>query len=130
MGGWNDHLWHPSNHPEDKFEDIECENNPEDPPAGTRLVPFGREFWIESDDFRGDAPKKWFRLSPGAEVRLKHAYLIVYNEVIKSDAGEVIELRCSHDPKTRGGEAPDGRKVRGTLHWVSVAHALSAEMRT
>jgi glutaminyl-tRNA synthetase len=118
-----------TNYPQGKFEDIECENNPEDPSAGTRPVPFGRELWIEADDFREDAPKKWFRLAPGAEVRLKHAYLIVCNEVVKNDAGEVIELRCTYDPKTRGGEAPDGRKVRGTLHWVSVVHAISAEMR-
>ena len=118
-----------TNYPEGQFEHIECENNPEDPAAGTRQVPFGRTLWIEADDFRADAPKKWFRLAPGAEVRLKHAYLIVCDEVIKNDAGEVVELRCSYDPKTRGGEAPDGRKVRGTLHWVSAAHAIGAEMR-
>lgn len=118
-----------TNWPEGKVELREAENNPEDPAAGTRQLPFGRELWIERDDFREDAPKKWFRLAPGAEVRLKHAYFVTCNEVVKSTTGEVIELRCTYDPATGSGEAPDGRKVRGTLHWVSAAHAVEAELR-
>ena len=117
------------NYPEGKTEQIEAINNPEDETAGTRQVPFSREVWIERDDFLEDPPKKFFRLSPGREVRLKHAYLITCNAAVKNDAGEVVELRCSYDPESRGGMAPDGRKVRGTLHWVSAAHALRAEVR-
>ncbi len=119
-----------TNYPEDQVEQIECVNNPEDPAAGTRQVPFCRELWIEQDDFREEAPRKFFRLKPGAEVRLKHAYFITCREVVKDPAtGEVVELRCTYDPETRGGDSPDGRKVRGTLHWVSARHAFGAEVR-
>jgi len=118
------------NYPEDQVEPITCINNPEDPDAGTRQVPFCRELWIEQDDFREDAPNKFFRLKPGGEVRLKHAYYITCDEVVKDPAtGEVVELRCSYDPATRGGDSPDGRKVKGTLHWVSARHAFDAEVR-
>jgi glutaminyl-tRNA synthetase len=117
------------NYPEDKVDMMECINNPEDPDAGTRMVPFSKVLYIERDDFREDPPRKWFRLSPGAEVRLRYAYFLTCNEVIKDEnTGEVIELRCSIDPATRGGSAPDGRKVRGTLHWVSAAHAVEAQV--
>ena len=118
-----------SNYPEDKVEELEAVNNPEDDTAGTRKVPFSRVLYIERDDFREDPPRKFFRLAPGREVRLKHAYFIRCEEVVKDDKGEVVELRCSYDPETRGGEAPDGRKVKGTLHWVSAEHALDAEVR-
>ena len=118
-----------TNYPEGKVEDIECVNNPEDEAAGTRLVPFSRELWLEQDDFREEAPRKFFRLKPGTEVRLKHAYYITCDEVIKDDAGKVVELRCTYDPETRGGSSPDGRKVKGTLHWVSAQHAVEAEVR-
>jgi glutaminyl-tRNA synthetase len=93
------------------------------------MLPFSREIYIDRDDFREDPPKKFFRLAPGREVRLKHAYYITCTEVIKDDAGEVVELRCSYDPESRGGSTPDGRKVKGTLHWVSVPHAVDAEVR-
>lgn len=116
-------------YPEGKEELLEAENNPEDESAGKREIPFSRELYIERDDFMEDAPKKFFRLAPGKEVRLKHAYYITCNEVIKDESGEVIELRCSHDPKTRGGWSDDGRKVKGTLHWVSAPHAKRAEVR-
>ena len=118
-----------TNYPEDQVEDIECVNNPEDEGAGTRMVPFSRELFIERDDFREEAPRKFFRLKPGSEVRLKHAYFITCDEVIKDESGEVVELRCSYDPESRGGQSPDGRKVRGTLHWVSARHAVEAEVR-
>jgi glutaminyl-tRNA synthetase len=104
-------------------------NNPEDLSAGTRLVPFSRELFIEADDFMEDPPKKFFRLAPGREVRLRNAYLITCTDVIKDARGAVVELRCTYDPATRGGDAPDGRKVRATLHWVSAAHAVNAEVR-
>ena len=117
------------NYPERESEELEAVNTPEDPAAGTRKVPFGRELYIERDDFMEDPPKKYFRLAPGREVRLRYAYFIVCNEVIKDEAGEPVELRCSYDPATRGGDAPDGRKVKGTLHWVSAAHAVPAEVR-
>jgi len=117
------------NYPEGQFEELEAANNPRDETAGTRMVPFGREIWIERDDFMEDAPKKFFRLSPGREVRLRSAYFITCTDVIKNDAGDVTELRCTYDPETRGGDAPDGRKVKGTLHWVSAAHAMDAEVR-
>jgi glutaminyl-tRNA synthetase len=117
------------NYPEGRVEQFEAVNNPEEPAAGTRLVPFGRELFIERDDFMEEPAKKFFRLAPGREVRLRYAYLITCREVIKDAAGEVIELRCTYDPATRGGDAPDGRKVRSTLHWVSAAHALPAEVR-
>jgi glutaminyl-tRNA synthetase len=118
-----------SNYPDGRTETFEAVNNPEDVAAGTRTVPFGRELWIERDDFMEDPPKKFFRLAPGREVRLRYAYFITCREVIKDKAGEVIELHCTYDPATRGGDAPDGRKVKATLHWVSAAHALAAEVR-
>jgi len=118
-----------TNYPEGQVEDLECVNNPEDEAAGTRMVPFSRELWIERDDFREEAPRKFFRLKPGKEVRLKHAYFITCDEVIKDNNGEVVELRCSYDPESRGGMSPDGRKVKGTLHWVSAQHAVEAEVR-
>lgn len=114
------------NYPEGQTEELEAVNNPEDEGAGTRMVPFGRELYIEQDDFMEDPPKKFFRLGPGREVRLRWAYFITCNDVIKDDAGNVIELRCTYDPATKGGDAPDGRKVKGTLHWVSAAHAVDA----
>jgi glutaminyl-tRNA synthetase len=117
------------NYPEDQVEEMECINNPEDPSAGTRMVPFSRVLYIERDDFREDAPRKWFRLAPGREVRLRYAYFLTCVDVVKDESGEVVELRCTVDPETRGGSSPDGRKVRGTLHWVSAAHSLEAEVR-
>ena len=117
------------NYPEDLVEEMECINNPEDPSMGTRKVPFSRVLYIERDDFREDPPPKWFRLAPGREVRLRYAYLVTCVDVIKDENGEIIELHCTYDPETRGGWAPDGRKVRGTLHWVSAAHSLEAEVR-
>ncbi len=117
------------NYPEGQVEEMECVNNPEDPEAGTRRVPFSRELWIERDDFLEDPPKKFFRLGPGREVRLRYAYFVTCTDVVKDGAGEVLELRCTYDPATRGGDAPDGRKVKGTLHWVSAPHALEAEAR-
>ncbi|MFQ6039158.1 MAG: glutamine--tRNA ligase/YqeY domain fusion protein, partial [Candidatus Aminicenantales bacterium] len=118
------------NYPEGKVEMMEAENNPEDPSAGTRPVPFSREIYIERDDFREDPPKKFFRLAPGREVRLKHAYYIRCEKVVKDEqSGEVVALHCTYDPETRGGWSKDGRIVRGTLHWVSAAHALDAEVR-
>jgi glutaminyl-tRNA synthetase len=117
------------NYPEDKVEYFEAENHPGDESMGTRQMPFSRELYIERADFREDPPRKYFRLSPGREVRLKYAYLITCNEVIKDENGEVVELRCTYDPETRGGSAPDGRRVRGTLHWVSQPHAIDAEAR-
>ena len=117
------------NYPEGQTEDVEATNNPRDEAAGTRSVPFSREIYIERDDFMEDPPKKFFRLGPGREVRLRAAYFITCTDVIKDDAGEVVELRCTYDPETRGGDAPDGRKVKGTLHWVSASHAVDAEVR-
>ncbi|MFW5807150.1 MAG: glutamine--tRNA ligase, partial [Spirochaetota bacterium] len=117
------------NYPEGKVEQIEADNNPEDPEAGTREVPFSREIYIEREDFRPDPPRKFFRLAPGREVRLKHAYYITCTDVVRDEAGEVTELRCSYDPESRGGTTPDGRKVKGTLHWVSASHAVDAEVR-
>ncbi|MCG6948353.1 MAG: glutamine--tRNA ligase/YqeY domain fusion protein [Acidobacteria bacterium] len=117
------------NYPEGNTEELDAVNNPEDPAAGTRTVPFGRELFIERDDFMEDPPKKFFRLAPGREVRLRYAYFITCREVIKNAEGEIIELRCTYDPATRGGDSPDGRKVKATLHWVSAAHAIAAEVR-
>lgn len=118
------------NYPENQVEEIEAVNNPEDPGMGTRTVPFSKVLYIEQDDFREDAPKKFFRLTPGREVRLRYAYYITCQEVVKDkQTGEVIELRCTYDPLTRGGDSPDGRKVKATLHWVSAQHALTAEVR-
>ncbi len=109
--------------------EVELANHPEDTSLGTRKLPFTRELFIDQDDFREEAPKKWFRLAPGAEVRLRGACLVTCREVLKDSAGRVVELRCEWDPASRGGNAPDGRKVKGTLHWVSAAHALPAEVR-
>jgi glutaminyl-tRNA synthetase len=118
------------NYPEDRTEQFEVVNNPEDPGAGTRTVPFSRVLFIEREDFREDPPKKYFRLAPGREVRLRGAYFVTCTGVVKDPAtGQVIELRCTYDPATQGGDAPDGRKVKATLHWVSAAHALDAEAR-
>jgi glutaminyl-tRNA synthetase len=117
------------NYPEGESEDLEAVNHPGDEAAGTRMVPFSREIYIEQDDFMEDPPNKFFRLGPGREVRLRFAYFITCHDIIKDPDGAVTELRCTYDPETRGGDAPDGRKVKGTLHWVSAAHALSAEVR-
>jgi len=117
------------NYPEGRSEELEAVNNPNDESAGTRLVPFSREIYIECDDFMEEPPRKFFRLAPGREVRLRYAYFVTCKDVIKNDAGEVIELICTYDPETRGGNAPDGRKVKGTIHWVSAAHAIAAEVR-
>ncbi len=117
------------NYPEAQTEELEAINNPEDPGAGTRQVPFSRELYIEAGDFMEDPPRKFFRLAPGREVRLRYAYFITCREAVKDAAGAVTELRCTYDPATRGGDAPDGRKVKGTIHWVSAAHAISAEVR-
>jgi glutaminyl-tRNA synthetase len=117
------------NYPEGTAETFEVSNNPEDPSAGTRRVPFSREIYIEADDFREDPPKKFFRLAPGREVRLRGAYFVRCASVVKDTAGNITELRCTYDPATRGGDAPDKRKVKATLHWVSVADALDVEVR-
>ena len=117
------------NYPEDQVEHLDAVNNPEDPDAGSRQVPFSRELYIERDDFMEDPPKKFFRLAPGREVRLRYGYFITCTEVVKDEAGEVVELRCTYDPETRGGQSPDGRKVKGTIHWVSARHAVEAEVR-
>jgi len=118
------------NYPEDKVEEVEAINNPEDEAMGSRTLPFSREIYIERDDFLEDPPKKFFRLSPGSEVRLKHAYYITCTGVIKDEkTGEVVELHATYDPESRGGGTPDGRRVKGTLHWVSASHALDAEVR-
>ncbi|MCP5050710.1 MAG: glutamine--tRNA ligase, partial [bacterium] len=117
------------NYPEGKVEMLEAENNPEDPASGTREIPFSREVYIEWEDFREDPPKKYFRLSPGREIRLKHAYYIKCERVVKDESGNIVQLHCTYDPASRGGWTDDGRKVRGTSHWVSAAHALKAEVR-
>jgi glutaminyl-tRNA synthetase len=117
------------NYPEGQTEELEAVNNPEDPAAGTRRVSFARELYIERDDFMEDPPKKFFRLAPGREVRLRYAYFVTCREVVKNAAGEVVELRCTYDPATKGGNAPDGRKVKATIHWLSAAHAVPAEIR-
>ncbi|MHB1017659.1 MAG: glutamine--tRNA ligase/YqeY domain fusion protein [Coriobacteriia bacterium] len=117
------------NFPEGVVEELEVPNSPEDPGAGSRMVPFSRELWIERDDFMEDPPKKFFRLAPGREVRLRSAYFITCTDVLKDADGQVTELRCTYDPDTRGGSAADGRKVKATLHWVSAARAISAEVR-
>jgi glutaminyl-tRNA synthetase len=117
------------NYPDDQVEEMEAINNPEDPSAGTRKVPFSKELYIEREDFMEEPVKKFFRLAPGREVRLRYAYFITCVDVIKDADGEVVELHCTYDPATRGGDAPDGRKVKATLHWVSAAHALLVEVR-
>ena len=118
-----------TNYPEGQVEELEAVNNPEDPQAGTRKVPFSRDIYIERADFMEDPPKKFFRLGPGREVRLRYAYFITCNKVVKDDDGNITALYCSYDPETKGGSAPDGRKVKGTLHWVSAEHAVDAEVR-
>src|SRR5208282_5516523 len=118
------------NYPEGQTEELDAINNPEDPSAGSRKVPFSRVLYIERDDFREDPPKRFFRLAPGVEVRLRYAYFIKCHSVVKEPStGEITELHCTYDPATRGGNAPDGRKVKGTIHWVSAQHALDAEVR-
>jgi len=117
------------NYPEGQVEEMDAVNNPEDESAGTRKVPFSRELYIEQDDFREDPPKGYFRLSPGREVRLRYGYFITAKSVVKNDRGELIEVHCTYDPATRGGNAPDGRKVKSTIHWVSAAHAVEGEVR-
>jgi glutaminyl-tRNA synthetase len=117
------------NYPEGEVEELDAVNNPEDPTAGKRKVPFSRVLYLERDDFREDPPKQFFRLSPGREVRLRYAYFIKCTGVVKDDSGNVVELRCTYDPATRGGDSPDGRSPKATLHWVSAAHALPAQVR-
>ncbi len=117
------------NYGEDQTDELDAVNNPEDESAGTRKVPFSRELYIERGDFMEDPPKKFFRLAPGREVRLRYAYFVTCTDVVKNDAGEVIELRCIYDPATKGGNSPDGRKVKATMHWVSAKHAIQAEIR-
>jgi glutaminyl-tRNA synthetase len=117
------------NYPENQVEEMDAVNNPEDANAGTRKVPFSRVLYIEQDDFREDPPKQYYRLSPGREVRLRYGYLVTCTGVIKNAAGEVVEVHATYDPATRGGNAPDGRKVKSTIHWVSAAHAVDAEVR-
>lgn len=117
------------NYPENEIEEFDIPNNPEDPSMGTRKAPFSRELYIERDDFMEEPSKKFFRLSPGREVRLRAAYFVTCTGVVKDDSGNVIEVRCTHDPASKGGDSPDGRKVRGTLHWVSARHAIKAEIR-
>ena len=118
------------NYPEDQSEELDAVNNPEDAAAGSRKVPFSRVLYIEQDDFRENPPKQFFRLAPGREVRLRYAYFITCKEIVKDSAGNVVELRCTYDPATRGGDAPPGRpSPKATLHWVSAAHALPAEVR-
>jgi glutaminyl-tRNA synthetase len=117
------------NYPQGQIEELEAVNHPDDASAGTRRIRFGRELFIERDDFMENPPKKFFRLSPGAEVRLRYAYFITCREVVKDAVGEVVELRCTYDPATKGGNAPDGRKVKATMHWVSAADSVPAEVR-
>jgi glutaminyl-tRNA synthetase len=117
------------NYPDDLVEQMQAVNNPEDPGDGARNVPFSKVLYIEQDDFREDPPKQFFRLSPGREVRLRYGYFVTCTSVVKNDAGEVTEVHCTYDPATRGGDSPDGRKVKSTIHWVSAAHAIDAEVR-
>jgi glutaminyl-tRNA synthetase len=117
------------NYPEGAIEELDAVNHPDNSAAGTRRIPFGRELYVEADDFMENPPKKFFRLSPGREVRLRYAYFVTCREAVKNAAGEVVELRCTYDPATRGGNAPDGRKVQATLHWVAAARSVPAEIR-
>jgi glutaminyl-tRNA synthetase len=117
------------NYPDGRVEEMDVCNNPEDPQSGTRKVPFTRELWIERDDFMENPPAKFFRLAPGREVRLRNAYFVSCREVVKDAAGEIVELRCTYDPATRGGDSPDGRRPKATLHWISASHAMAAEVR-
>jgi len=117
------------NYPDDLVEEMDAVNNPEDASAGIRKVPFSKILYIEQDDFREDPPKQYFRLAPGREVRLRYGYFIKCVSFVKDENGQVVELHCTYDPETRGGNAPDGRKVKSTIHWVSAAHAVDAEVR-
>ena len=117
------------NYPDDLVEELDAVNNPEDPSTGSRKVPFSKLLYIERDDFREDPPKQYYRLSPGREVRLRYAYFVTCTGVVKDAQGEVIEVHCTYDPATKGGNAPDGRKVKSTMHWVSAAHAIDCESR-
>jgi glutaminyl-tRNA synthetase len=117
------------NYPEGQSEEMDAVNNPEDPSAGSRKVPFSRVLYIEQDDFREVPPKGYFRLSPGKEVRLRYGYFVTAQSVTKNEEGEVVEVHATYDPATRGGNAPDGRRVKSTIHWVSAAHAIDAEVR-
>jgi glutaminyl-tRNA synthetase len=117
------------NFPQGKVEEMDAINNPEDPSAGTRKVPFSRELYIEQEDFMEEPPKKFYRLAPGREVRLRYAYFVTCTDAVKDKNGQIVELHCTYDPATRGGDAPDGRKVKSTLHWVSAARSLPAEVR-
>jgi glutaminyl-tRNA synthetase len=117
------------NYPDNQVEEMDAVNNPEDASAGTRKVPFARVLYIEQDDFREVPPKGYFRLSPGREVRLRYGYFITCRSVVKNEKGEVVEVHCTYDPATHGGNAPDGRKVKSTIHWVTAAHAVDAEVR-
>ncbi len=117
------------NYPEGQGEFVEVANNPEDPAAGVRQVPFSREIYIEQDDFREVPPPKYYRLSPGKEVRLRNAYFITAKSVVKDAEGKIVEVHCTYDPASRGGNSPDGRKVKSTIHWVSASHAIQAEIR-
>ncbi|MBI4425280.1 MAG: glutamine--tRNA ligase, partial [Elusimicrobia bacterium] len=117
------------NYPEGQVEELDAVNNPNDPAAGTRKVPFSRTLYIEAEDFLEDPPKKFFRLAPGREVRLRYAYFVTCKSVVKDAAGKIVELRCAYDPATRGGDAPDGRKPKATIHWLSAAHAKPLEAR-
>jgi glutaminyl-tRNA synthetase len=117
------------NYPDGQVEELDAVNNPEDSAAGSRKVPFSKVLYIEQDDFQENPPKGYFRLSPGKEVRFRYAYFITCTSVVKDSAGNVVELRCTYDPATKGGDSPDGRKVKGTIHWVSAAHAVEAEVR-
>jgi glutaminyl-tRNA synthetase len=117
------------NYPEGQSEEMDAVNNPEDETAGVRKVPFSRELYIEHDDFREVPPPKYFRLTPGREVRLRYAYFITCTSVVKDDKGEVVEVHCTYDPASRGGNSPDGRKVKSTIHWVSAQHGVNAEVR-
>jgi glutaminyl-tRNA synthetase len=117
------------NYPDSQVEEMDAVNNPEDPSAGTRKIPFSKVLYIEQDDFRETPPPKYYRLFPGNEVRLRYAYFIKCTHIVKDDKGEVIEVHCTYDPATRGGDSPDGRKVKSTIHWVSAGHAKEAEIR-
>jgi glutaminyl-tRNA synthetase len=117
------------NYPDNQTEEMDAVNNPEDPSAGTRKIPFSKVLYIEQDDFRETPPPKYFRLYPGNEVRLRYAYFVKCTSVVKDDNGEVTEVHCTYDPSTRGGDSPDGRKVKSTIHWVSATHAKTAEIR-
>jgi glutaminyl-tRNA synthetase len=117
------------NYPENQVDEMDAVNNPEDESAGSRKIPFSRLLYIEQDDFREVPPPKYFRLSPGREVRLRYGYFVTCTNVVKNEKGEVIEVHCTYDPASKGGNSPDGRKVKSTIHWVSAAHAVDAEVR-